>query len=303
MADPQLKQAFRTQNTLLSCIIKAAQSSNTAGLATESTLQSILSAVDSARDFEVRLVVDSDAPPVTWLEVRNWDEGSGALGTPLYYLPGSIVAGTPVGSLSYINPQTLLSSILAELLTLNTTDFSTETTLVSLLTELQAKADLTETQPVSLASIPLPTGAATQTTLAALLTELQLKADLTEVQPISAAALPLPTGAATQTTLAALLTELQAKADLVETQPVSLTSSTRTPGLIRATNAVGSPIAAGARSILVFNAGNADGDILGGTNNIKPGESLPFNAGGEGDILPAFAFDGTGTELVIITMV
>lgn len=43
------------------------------------------------------------------------------------------------------------------------------------------------TQPISAASLPLPTGAATQTTLAALLTELQLKADLTETQPVQAA--------------------------------------------------------------------------------------------------------------------
>lgn len=40
-------------------------------------------------------------------------------------------------------------------------------------------------------------GAATQATLASVLAELQLKADLTETQPVSAASLPLPTGAAT----------------------------------------------------------------------------------------------------------
>jgi hypothetical protein len=39
--------------------------------------------------------------------------------------------------------------------------------------------------PISAASLPLPTGAATQTTLASLLTELQAKADLTETQPVS----------------------------------------------------------------------------------------------------------------------
>lgn len=38
-------------------------------------------------------------------------------------------------------------------------------TLSSLLTELQAKADLAETQPVSAASLPLPTGAATEASL------------------------------------------------------------------------------------------------------------------------------------------
>lgn len=39
-------------------------------------------------------------------------------------------------------------------------------------------------------SLPLPTGAATETTLAALLTELALKADLSETQPVSLASLP-----------------------------------------------------------------------------------------------------------------
>jgi hypothetical protein len=104
------------------------------------------------------------------------------------------------------------------------TGASTETTLASVLTELQLKADLTETQPVSAASLPLPTGAATETTLGTILTELQAKADLTETQPVSAASLPLPSGAATETTLGSLLTELQAKADLTETQPVSAAS-------------------------------------------------------------------------------
>lgn len=43
------------------------------------------------------------------------------------------------------------------------TELNTQTTaLGSLLTELQLKADLTETQPVSVASLPLPTGASTE---------------------------------------------------------------------------------------------------------------------------------------------
>ena len=117
-------------------------------------------------------------------------------------------------------------------------DASSQTKLDSLLTELQLKADLTETQPVSVASLPLPSGAATAanqsteiTALASLLTELQLKADVTETQPVSAASLPLPSGAATAanqsteiTALGSLLTELQLKADLTDTQPVSVAS-------------------------------------------------------------------------------
>lgn len=46
---------------------------------------------------------------------------------------------------------------------------ATEATLTALLTELQAKADLVETQPVSLSGVPLPTGASTEATLALLL--------------------------------------------------------------------------------------------------------------------------------------
>lgn len=51
-------------------------------------------------------------------------------------------------------------------------DFATQTTLDAVLTELQGKADLTETQPVSAVSLPLPTGASTETTLAAADTKL-----------------------------------------------------------------------------------------------------------------------------------
>lgn len=98
---------------------------------------------------------------------------------------------------------------------------ATEAKQDAIIAELQLKADLTETQPVSAASLPLPTGAATeatlaslaaedfatQTTLAALLTELQGKADLAETQPVSAASLPLPTGAATEATLSSIDTD------------------------------------------------------------------------------------------------
>lgn len=92
----------------------------------------------------------------------------------------------------------------------------------SLLTELQLKADLLETQPVSAASLPLPTGAATEATLAAVSGKLPatlgqkvaatslavvLASDqpalpvtgtfFQATQPVSATSLPLPTGAAT----------------------------------------------------------------------------------------------------------
>lgn len=165
-----------------------------------------------------------------------------------------------------------------ELQAINTELDAHSITLSNLFTELQAKADLSETQPVSLASAPLPTGAATET-----------KQDTGNASLSSI-----------DTKISSLQTELEAKADLTETQPVSLETTERTPTLIRATDATGSPIAAGKRSISVYNAGGANGTILGTT--IKKGESITFEAGGEEDTLAAFSYDGTGTELVIITI-
>lgn len=97
----------------------------------------------------------------------------------------------------------------------------------------------------------------------------------------------LPTGAATETTLSALNTKF--------------TSVTRTPSLTRATGS--GTIASGARSISVYNAGTAAGSILGGASNILPGEAFDFSAGGEDDVLGSFAYNATGTTLVITTIV
>ena len=69
-----------------------------------------------------------------------------------------------------------------------------------------------------------------------------------------------------------------------------------TPNIIRATGAGSIP--AGARSFSIANVGAADGDILGGTNNIKAGEVLNFDAG-LNNTYGAVAYDATGTELLI----
>jgi hypothetical protein len=65
------------------------------------------------------------------------------------------------------------------------------------------------------------------------------------------------------------------------------------------TDATGSPIAAGKRRVSVFNSGSANGSWMGKT--IKPGVVLSFVAD-ERDTLPSFAYDGTGTELLITTV-
>ena len=71
-------------------------------------------------------------------------------------------------------------------------------------------------------------------------------------------------------------------------------------GLIRATDATGSPIVAGRRRITVANMGVANGLVLGAV--IKPGEILSWPAGDLRDTLGALSYDGTGTELVITTV-
>lgn len=94
----------------------------------------------------------------------------------------------------------------------------------------------------------------------------------------------LPTGAATETTLSAVNTKL--------------VSVVRTPNLLRATGA--GTIAPVVYDFSVANVGAANGTILGGT--IKPGETLNFSAGTLNNSYAAssIAYDGTGTELVII---
>jgi len=82
---------------------------------------------------------------------------------------------------------------------------------------------------------------------------------------------------------------------------IKLTAVTTTPSLARVTNALGSPIVAGAKSVTVYNAGAANGLVLGST--IKPGESLTWSAGDMNNTLGAISYDGTGTELVITKVV
>lgn len=116
----------------------------------------------------------------------------------------------------------------ANTLTVDTTGLATsalQTTgnvsLASIDTKIDALTTPSDTQPISAASLPLPTGAATSanqsttnTSLSNLLTELQLKADLTETQPVSLASVPLPTGAGTsanQTTIIGHIDTLESK--------------------------------------------------------------------------------------------
>lgn len=104
-----------------------------------------------------------------------------------------------------------------------------------LLTSLDGKDYATQTTLASLDGKDF----ATQTTLAALLTELQLKADLTETQPVSAVSLPLPTGAATEVTLATVAgdtTSIDSKITTVDTGNVTISSSALPTGAATSAN-------------------------------------------------------------------
>lgn len=99
------------------------------------------------------------------------------------------------------------------------------------------------------------------------------------------------------TDLALLLTELQQiEAELAGGIDVSIAASTVTPNLERATGA--GTIASGSKSFSIANVGAADADILGGTNNLKKGEVVNFDAG-LSNTYGAVAYDATGTELLI----
>lgn len=94
-----------------------------------------------------------------------------------------------------------------------------------------------------------------------------------------------------------MITELQQiEAELAGGIDVSMAAVTVTPNLVRATGA--GTIASGARSFSIANLGAADADILGGTNNLKVGEVVNFDAG-LNNTYGAVAYDATGTELLI----
>jgi hypothetical protein len=114
-----------------------------------------------------------------------------------------------------------LATIATEVATLNMMDYASEETLGNIYAELQNKANLSDTQPVSgsvsvsnfpasqaitAASLPLPTGAATESTLSTL--NGKVTAVNTGAVVISSSA--LPTGAASESTLSALNTKVTA---------------------------------------------------------------------------------------------
>jgi hypothetical protein len=79
------------------------------------------------------------------------------------------------------------------------------------------------------------------------------------------------------------------------------TGAARTTGMLRPTAAGNvNSVAANFFSVSVANVGSANGSVLGGTNNIKPGEVLNFSADALNNYFTSFPYDATGTEFIII---
>jgi hypothetical protein len=77
----------------------------------------------------------------------------------------------------------------------------------------------------------------------------------------------------------------------------------RTTGLLRPTgsgNVNTVPASGRIYSVSVANVGAANGSVLGGASNIKPGEVLNFSADAVNNYFTSFAYNATGTEFIII---
>ena len=73
----------------------------------------------------------------------------------------------------------------------------------------------------------------------------------------------------------------------------------KTTAILRPTTS--GTITAGKASVSIANVGSASGTVKGVT--LKTGETVNFNAGGINNTLDAIAYDATGTEYLIITVV
>jgi hypothetical protein len=97
------------------------------GLATESTLLSILNNMIASQDIEILLVRDTGNSDLVVQQIREYDQGTGAWTTRYEKVDGSPY--TPpelVGPLEYLDPSAVLNLVLAELVSLNTNYTQTE---------------------------------------------------------------------------------------------------------------------------------------------------------------------------------
>lgn len=88
-----------------------------AGLATESTLLGVLSALQNGQEFEQQLVIDNNSD--TYVQIRIWNTETHTFEAPVYYNAAGVVS-VPIPPLTLVNPQFVLDDILVQVQSINT---------------------------------------------------------------------------------------------------------------------------------------------------------------------------------------
>ncbi len=129
------------------------ESGAASGLALESTLQAVLTALNQHQDWEPRLVIDQGNSDLVVVQIIEYDEQTDTYTFIYKTVDGAVYV--PVGPLKYINPESLLSQINSQLIALNGKDFSTETTLQAVNAQFTPDVDITKVTISGLASTPV----------------------------------------------------------------------------------------------------------------------------------------------------
>jgi len=295
------KNNFPFQQSVLLLLDALATASSSSGLAQEATLISVLNAIiTTQQDIEILLVRDTGNSDVVLQQITDYSGGAPVV--TYKDVNGNVVV--PVGPLEYLDPAAVLNLILTELLDqgVSLDSIVTSTGLSATeVTQLLVDANLTLLntklntlgQKASADSAPVVLSTEQEVILDGIAADLALI--YTNLQLNTVATQNMLTNLATEATLL----DVETAIDAVNTK---LTSVVRTPSLQRISGVAAASIAAGARSASFFNAGPTDATVAGGT--LKPGESITFDAGAQGDTLGAIAYVTIATgDLVITTVV
>lgn len=273
--------------------------SSTAGLATESTLNMVLAAIQDGQDFESKLVVDDNGNGDTYLEVRIWNPDTQTWEAPLYYTAGSntgVPAGSLVAPIIYINNGALLNTIAS-----NTTGLALESTLSAINAKLNSLG-----QKTSANSVPVVLSSEQQALIdgiEALLTTID--ADTSNLDVALSTRATEATLLATNTlltTIDTVLDNILLDTTSIDTEVTGLNTPTTglAVSLTRVTGAGAASVAAGKRRVSFFNAGNNNATVAGTT--LEKGESVTFSADGLRDTLASISYDALTSELLISTV-
>lgn len=247
------------------------------------------------KEYEAKLVEDSAGTPVTWLEVRVYNTGTGTFDPPVYYLAGSTIPGSPTLPIFYLNDSTILSTIAS-----NTTGLATQVTLAAVNAKLAALG-----QKASAGSMPVVLSTEQEAMIdqiEALLTTIDADTSNLDVAlstVASNATLLLTNGLLTtiDTVLDNILLDTAAIKTATEAINTKLTTVVRTPGMLRVTAAGAGSVTAGKRAITIWNYGNTTALVLG--QNLLRGEKVSWSAGAEEDTLGAITYNAQTSDLLI----